>query len=106
MPSRTAPGRPCLLEVSVRTAPQSPVSAAGMSQGEDDQVRRQHELLASEQDAAALYLPLADAESGERRRIFQEFAAIERRTRSTGRASCGLRECRSRGLEQDQLTLI
>ena len=50
-----------------------------MSQGEGDEVRRWRELLASERDAAALYLRLADAESGERRQIFQELAAIERR---------------------------
>jgi vacuolar iron transporter family protein len=52
-----------------------------MSQGEDDdnKVRRWRELLASERDAAALYSGLADAESGERRQIFQELAEIERR---------------------------
>jgi vacuolar iron transporter family protein len=42
-------------------------------------VRRWRELLAGERDAAALYSRMADAESGERRQIFQELAAIERR---------------------------
>jgi vacuolar iron transporter family protein len=50
-----------------------------MSQGEGDQVRRWRELLVSERDAAALYLRLADGESGERRQVFEELAAIERR---------------------------
>ena len=50
-----------------------------MSQGDDGNVRRWRELLASERDAAALYSRLADAETGERRDIFQELAAIERR---------------------------
>ena len=50
-----------------------------MTQGDGDKVRRWRELLAGERDAAALYSRLADAESGERRQIFQELAAIERR---------------------------
>jgi VIT1/CCC1 family predicted Fe2+/Mn2+ transporter len=50
-----------------------------MSHGEADQVRRWRELLTSERDAAALYSRLAGIESGERRRIFEELAAIERR---------------------------
>jgi VIT1/CCC1 family predicted Fe2+/Mn2+ transporter len=41
-------------------------------------VRRWQELLASERDAAALYSRLAEAETGERREIFRELAAIER----------------------------
>lgn len=49
----------------------------GRSEGGD--VRRWRELLAGERDAAALYSRLAEAESGERRQIFQELAAIERR---------------------------
>jgi VIT1/CCC1 family predicted Fe2+/Mn2+ transporter len=50
-----------------------------MTQGDGDKVRRWRELLAGERDAAALYSRLADAESGERRQIFHELAAIERR---------------------------
>jgi VIT1/CCC1 family predicted Fe2+/Mn2+ transporter len=44
-----------------------------------DSVRRWRDMLASERDAAALYSRLADAESGERREIFRELAAIERK---------------------------
>jgi vacuolar iron transporter family protein len=42
-------------------------------------VRRWRDLLAAERDASALYSRLAEAESGERRQVFQELAAIERR---------------------------
>jgi hypothetical protein len=50
--------------------------------GRDDDarpVKRWLELLASERDAAALYTRLAAAETGERRSIFEELAAVERR---------------------------
>lgn len=40
-------------------------------------VKRWRELLASERDAAALYSRLAEAEAGERQRIFRELASIE-----------------------------
>jgi VIT1/CCC1 family predicted Fe2+/Mn2+ transporter len=50
-----------------------------MNQGEANEVRRWRELLASERDAAALYSRLADVESGERRKIFEELRAIEQR---------------------------
>src|SRR5215469_12194652 len=42
-------------------------------------IRRWQELLASERDAAALYSRLAEAETGERRKIFEELAGVERR---------------------------
>lgn len=42
-------------------------------------LRRWRELLESERDAAALYNGLAESETGERRRIFEELAQIERR---------------------------
>src|SRR2546428_6409396 len=41
--------------------------------------KRWRELLASERDAAALYTRIAEAETGERRDIFEELAAVERR---------------------------
>jgi vacuolar iron transporter family protein len=41
-------------------------------------IRRWQELLASERDAAVLYSRLAGAETGERRKIFEELAGIER----------------------------
>jgi vacuolar iron transporter family protein len=50
--------------------------------GSDDdagRVRRWLELLASERDAAALYTRMASVETGERRSIFEELAAVERR---------------------------
>ena len=50
-----------------------------MSQVERSQVHRWRDLLNSERDAAALYARLAAAETGERRKIFEELAAIERR---------------------------
>ena len=43
------------------------------------QIRRWRELLASEQDAAALYDRLAAAETGERRAVLAELADVERR---------------------------
>jgi VIT1/CCC1 family predicted Fe2+/Mn2+ transporter len=43
------------------------------------QIRRWQELLASERDAAALYDRLAAAETGERRSVLAELAAVERR---------------------------
>ncbi len=42
-------------------------------------IKRWQELLASERDAAALYSGLAEAETGERRKIFEELAGVERR---------------------------
>jgi vacuolar iron transporter family protein len=42
-------------------------------------IRRWRELLASQRDAAALYTRLAQAESGERRKILAELADVERR---------------------------
>ncbi len=42
-------------------------------------VKRWKELLASERDAAALYARLAEIETGERRKIFEELADVERR---------------------------
>jgi VIT1/CCC1 family predicted Fe2+/Mn2+ transporter len=50
-----------------------------MSPVERSQVQRWRDLLSSERDAAALYARLAAAETGERRKIFEELAAIERR---------------------------
>jgi len=50
--------------------------------GNDDdagRVKRWLELLASERDAAALYTRMAAVETGERRSIFEELAAVERR---------------------------
>jgi vacuolar iron transporter family protein len=48
---------------------------------DDDSERIKHwrELLGSERDAAALYSRIAAAETGERRTIFEELAAVERR---------------------------
>src|ERR1700732_948897 len=42
-------------------------------------VKRWKELLASERDAAALYGRIAEIETGERRKIFEELADVERR---------------------------
>jgi vacuolar iron transporter family protein len=42
-------------------------------------VKRWQALLSAERDAAALYSQLADAETGERQRIFRELAEIERK---------------------------
>jgi hypothetical protein len=50
-----------------------------MTQVERSQVQRWRGLLNSERDAAALYARLAATETGERRKIFEELAAIERR---------------------------
>src|SRR6266571_7324415 len=47
--------------------------------GADGRVKRWRELLAGERDAAALYTRIAEAETGERRNIFEELAAVERR---------------------------
>jgi VIT1/CCC1 family predicted Fe2+/Mn2+ transporter len=49
--------------------------------GKEDagRVKRWRELLGSERDAAALYARIAAAETGERRTIFEELAAVERR---------------------------
>jgi VIT1/CCC1 family predicted Fe2+/Mn2+ transporter len=44
-----------------------------------ERVKRWHELLGSERDAAELYSHIAAAETGERRAIFEELAAVERR---------------------------
>ncbi len=46
---------------------------------EAGRVKRWLELLAGERDAAALYTRIAAAETGERRSIFEELAAVERR---------------------------
>jgi VIT1/CCC1 family predicted Fe2+/Mn2+ transporter len=53
---------------------QSPVESSTQSS-----VKRWRELLASERDAAELYSRLAEAEEGERREVFGELAAIERK---------------------------
>ena len=50
-----------------------------MGRAQRSQVQRWRDLLDSERDAAALYARLAQAETGERRSIFEELAAIERR---------------------------
>jgi vacuolar iron transporter family protein len=50
-----------------------------MGQVERSRVKRWGALLNSERDAAQLYSRLADAETDERREIFQELAGIERR---------------------------
>ncbi len=50
-----------------------------MGQVERSRVKRWDALLNSERDAAQLYSRLADAETGERREIFEELADIERR---------------------------
>jgi vacuolar iron transporter family protein len=50
-----------------------------MSEIERSRVKRWSALLHSERDAAQLYSRLADAETGERREIFEELAGIERR---------------------------
>src|SRR5579859_3121052 len=44
-----------------------------------DEASRWRRLLASERDAAELYSRLADAETGERREIFEELASVERK---------------------------
>ncbi len=46
---------------------------------DSDRVKRWRELLGSERDAAELYSRIAAAETGERRTIFEELAAVERR---------------------------
>lgn len=50
-----------------------------MSQVERSQLTRWRALLHDERDAAELYSRLAQAETGERRQIFEELASIERR---------------------------
>jgi vacuolar iron transporter family protein len=51
-----------------------------MSRSTDsDEARHWRDLLASERDAAELYTRLADAETGERRGIFEELAGVERK---------------------------
>src|SRR5260370_13998104 len=47
--------------------------------GDNGRVKRWKELLASERDAAALYGRIAEIETGERRKIFEELADVERR---------------------------
>ncbi|MFY9808543.1 MAG: hypothetical protein WCC38_05345 [Pseudonocardiaceae bacterium] len=49
-------------------------------------MKRWRALLSSERDAEQLYSRLADAETGERRKIFEELASIERRHAPIGRA--------------------
>lgn len=50
-----------------------------MKHVEPNQVQRWRELLNNERDAAELYMRMARAETDERRQIFEELAAIERR---------------------------
>ena len=51
-----------------------------MSRDDDgERINHWRELLGSERDAAALYSRIAAAETGERRTIFEELAAVERR---------------------------
>ena len=50
-----------------------------VSEEDPGRVRRWRELLDSERDAATLYSRIAEAETGERRSIFEELAAVERR---------------------------
>src|SRR5260370_2622274 len=47
--------------------------------GDNGRVKRWKELLASERDAAALYGRIAEIETGERQKIFEELADVERR---------------------------
>src|SRR5487761_1532508 len=49
------------------------------SKGAEDHAGRWRELLAGERDAVALYSRIAAAETGERREIFEQLAAVERR---------------------------
>ena len=53
--------------------------AADSSPVDPGRVKRWQGLLASERDAAVLYSRLAEAETGERRKIFEELAGVERR---------------------------
>jgi vacuolar iron transporter family protein len=53
--------------------------AAESSPPDPGRVKRWQGLLASERDAAVLYSRLAEAETGERRKIFEELAGVERR---------------------------
>jgi len=53
--------------------------AADSSPADPGRVKRWQGLLASERDAAVLYSRLAEAETGERRKIFEELADVERR---------------------------
>jgi VIT1/CCC1 family predicted Fe2+/Mn2+ transporter len=46
---------------------------------DDGRVKRWKELLASERDAEALYSRIAEAETGERQKIFEELASVEHR---------------------------
>src|SRR5258708_18481897 len=48
------------------------------SNGKADRARHWREILAGGRDAVALYSRIAEGETGERRKIFQELAAIER----------------------------
>src|SRR5260221_2923157 len=47
--------------------------------GDNGRVKRWRELLASERDAAALYGRIAEGETGERQKILEELAGVERR---------------------------
>src|SRR5260370_38255381 len=49
------------------------------SNGTADRANHWRDLLAGERDAVALYSRIAAGETGERRKIFEELAAIERR---------------------------
>lgn len=53
--------------------------SAGPGPASRDSIKRWRDLLASERDAAALYARLAEAETGERRKILEELADVERR---------------------------
>jgi VIT1/CCC1 family predicted Fe2+/Mn2+ transporter len=57
----------------------NPVGEDMTSNGTAEHAKRWRELLASERDAAALYSRIAAGETGERRDIFEELAAVERR---------------------------
>ncbi|WP_127358327.1 ferritin family protein [Actinacidiphila soli] len=52
---------------------------AAAHESEADRRRHRRDLLASERNAEALYARLAEADSGERREIFEELAGIEHR---------------------------
>jgi len=53
------------------------ITMATDPESDADRTRHWRDLLASERDAEALYTRLAEAETGERRTIFEELAGIE-----------------------------
>ncbi len=67
------------MDGSSSVGPDKETSMDGSPAVDSARVKRWRELLASERDAAALYTRLAEAESGERREILQELAAVELR---------------------------